>query len=176
MGEFLYDGNKQLFVIANHFNSKGGDHPHSAAVQPPVRTSEVQRIAQATEVRNFVADLATKSGNQARVVVLGDINDYQFSPTLATLTDNGSLLKALINDLPANERYSYIFDGNSQTLDHILVSPNIKGYAYGVVHINAEFADQASDHDPQILRILTGCNTEPLPERCRPGSPVVDVE
>ncbi|WP_063819079.1 lamin tail domain-containing protein [Herbidospora cretacea] len=176
VGEFLYDGNKQLFVIANHFNSKGGDHPHSAAVQPPVRTSEVQRVAQATEVRNFVADLAAKSGNQARVVVLGDINDYQFSPTLATLTDNGSLLKALINDLPANERYSYIFDGNSQTLDHILVSPNIKGYAYGVVHINAEFADQASDHDPQILRILTGCNTEPLPERCRPGSPVVDVE
>lgn len=176
VGEFLYDGNKQLFVIANHFNSKGGDHPHSAAVQPPVRTSEVQRVTQATEVRNFVADLATKSGNQARVVVLGDINDYQFSPTLATLTDNGSLLKTLINDLPANERYSYIFDGNSQTLDHILVSPNIKGYAYGVVHINAEFADQASDHDPQILRILTGCNTEPLPERCRPGSPVVDVE
>ncbi|WP_245657151.1 lamin tail domain-containing protein [Herbidospora mongoliensis] len=176
VGEFLYDGNKQLFVVANHFNSKGGDHPHSAAIQPPNRTSEVQRIGQATEVRNFIADLAAKSGGTARAVVLGDINDYQFSPTLATLTDNGSLLKALINDLPAGERYSYIFDGNSQTLDHILISPNIKGYSYGVVHINAEFSDQASDHDPQILRILTGCGSEPLPERCRPGSPVVDVE
>nr|WP_062341713.1 lamin tail domain-containing protein [Herbidospora sakaeratensis] len=176
VGEFLYDGNKQLFVVANHFNSKGGDHPHSAAVQPPNRTTEVQRIAQATEVRNFIADLNTKSGGQARAVVLGDINDYQFSPAVGTLTDNGALLKALINDLPAGERYSYIFDGNSQALDHILVTPNIKGYAYGVVHINAEFSDQASDHDPQILRILTGCNTEPLPERCRPGSPVVDVE
>ncbi|WP_062430630.1 lamin tail domain-containing protein [Herbidospora daliensis] len=176
VGEFLYDGNKQLFVVANHFNSKGGDHPHSAAVQPPNRTTEVQRIAQATEVRNFIADLNTKSAGQARAVVLGDINDYQFSPAVGTLTDNGALLKALINDLPAGERYSYIFDGNSQALDHILVTPNIKGYAYGVVHINAEFSDQASDHDPQILRILTGCNTEPLPERCRPGSPVVDVE
>ncbi|WP_026311454.1 endonuclease/exonuclease/phosphatase family protein [Parafrankia elaeagni] len=176
VGEFRYDGDKQLFVIANHFNSKGGDHPLTAAVQPPVRTSEVQRVSQATEVRDFVADLAAKSGNTARVVVLGDINDYQFSPTLATLTDNGALLRTLINDLPANERYSYVFDGNSQTLDHILISPTIKGYSYGVVHINAEFSDQASDHDPQILRILTGCGSEPLPVRCRPGSPVVDVE
>ncbi|WP_243657545.1 endonuclease/exonuclease/phosphatase family protein [Parafrankia sp. BMG5.11] len=175
VGEFLYDGNKQLFVIANHFNSKGGDYPLTAAVQPPNRTSEVQRIGQATEVRDFVADLAAKSGNTARVVVLGDINDYQFSPTLATLTDNGALLKTLISELPVNERYSYVFDGNSQTLDHILISPTIKGYSYGVVHINAEFSDQASDHDPQILRILTGCGSEPLPERCRPGSPVVDV-
>ncbi|MCK9901861.1 endonuclease [Parafrankia colletiae] len=176
VGEFRYDGDKQLFVIANHFNSKGGDYPLTAAVQPPARTSEGQRVSQATEVRNFVADLAAKSGNTARVVVLGDINDYQFSPTLATLTDNGALLRTLINDLPANERYSYVFDGNSQTLDHILISPTIKGYSYGVVHINAEFSDQASDHDPQILRILTGCGSEPLPVRCRPGSPVVDVE
>ncbi|MEX5632826.1 endonuclease/exonuclease/phosphatase family protein [Parafrankia sp. FMc2] len=176
VGEFRYDGDKQLFVIANHFTSKGGDYPLTAAVQPPARTSEGQRVSQATEVRTFVADLAAKSGNTARVVVLGDINDYQFSPTLATLTDNGALLRTLINDLPANERYSYVFDGNSQTLDHILISPTIKGYSYGVVHINAEFSDQASDHDPQILRILTGCGSEPLPVRCRPGSPVVDVE
>ncbi|WP_007515347.1 endonuclease/exonuclease/phosphatase family protein [Pseudofrankia saprophytica] len=175
VGEFNYDGDKQLFVIANHFNSKGGDYPLTAAVQPPNRVSETQRGAQATEVRNFVADLAAKSGNTARVVVLGDLNDYQFSPTLATLTDNGTLLRTLINDLPANEQYSYVFDGNSQVLDHILISPTIKGYGYGVVHINAEFSDQTSDHDPQILRILTGCGGSPLPDRCLPGSPVVDV-
>ncbi|ONH22766.1 endonuclease [Pseudofrankia asymbiotica] len=175
VGEFNYDGNKQLFVIANHFTSKGGDAPLTAAVQPPNRSSEVQRDAQASEVRDFVADLAAKSGNTARVVVLGDLNDYQFSPTLVTLTNDGALLKTLINDLPLNERYSYVFDGNSQTLDHILISPTIMGYSYGVVHINAEFSDQASDHDPQIIRILTGCGSTPLPERCRPGNPVVDV-
>ncbi|GAA1024415.1 endonuclease [Acrocarpospora pleiomorpha] len=174
VGEFLYDGDKQLFVVANHFNSKGGDFPLSAAVQPPVRGSEVQRLKQATEVRDFVQDLATKSGGAARVVVLGDLNDYQFSPVLQTVTGNGTLLKTLIDTLPADERYSYIFDGNSQVLDHILISPAIKGYSYGVVHINAEFSDQASDHDPQIIRILTGCNIDPLPTRCLPGSPVVD--
>ncbi|MDF5754125.1 lamin tail domain-containing protein [Spongiactinospora sp. TRM90649] len=174
VGEFLYDGNKQLFVIANHFNSKGGDYPLTAAVQPPVRGSEVQRLKQATEVRDFVQDLSDKSAGRARVVVLGDLNDYQFSPAIQTITGNGTLLKTLIDTLPADERYSYLFDGNSQVLDHILISPAIKGYSYGVVHINAEFSDRASDHDPQIVRILTGCGSDPLPTRCLPGSPVVD--
>jgi predicted extracellular nuclease len=174
VGEFLYDGNKQLFVVANHFNSKGGDYPLSAAVQPPVRSSEVQRQKQAAEVNEFIQDLSTKSAGRARAIVLGDLNDYQFSPSVATLTGNGTLLKTLIDTLPADQRYSYIFDGNSQVLDHIAVSPAIKGYSYGVVHINAEFSDQASDHDPQIIRILTGCDTDPLPTRCLPGSPVVD--
>jgi uncharacterized protein len=175
VGEFLFDGNKQLFVVANHFNSKGGDHPLTAAVQPPNRVTEVQRLKQATEVRDFVKDLSLKSAGRARVVVLGDLNDYQFSPVLQTLTEGGALLKTLIDTLPVNERYSYIFDGNSQVLDHILISPAIKGYSYGVVHLNAEFADQASDHDPQVVRILTGCDVTPLPTRCLPGSPVVDV-
>ncbi|MFF5243942.1 lamin tail domain-containing protein [Streptosporangium sp. NPDC000095] len=174
VGEFRYDGDKQLFVVANHFNSKGGDYPLSAAVQPPVRSSEVQRVKQATEVRDFVKDLSVKSAGRAEVIVLGDLNDYQFSPTLQTITENGTLLKTLVDTLPVDQRYSYVFDGNSQVLDHILISPAIKGYSYGVVHINAEFSDQASDHDPQIIRILTGCNTDPLPTRCRPGSPVVD--
>ncbi len=175
VGEFLFDGNKQLFLVANHFNSKGGDHPLTAAVQPPNRTSEVQRIQQAAEVRDFVKDLSEKSAGRARVVVLGDLNDYQFSPAVATLTESGTLLKTLIDTLPVDQRYSYVFDGNSQVLDHILISPAIKGYSYGVVHINAEFADQASDHDPQVMRILTGCDVSPLPTRCLPGSPVVDV-
>lgn len=174
VGEFLFDGDKQLFVVANHFNSKGGDFPLSAAVQPPVRGTEVQRLKQSAEVHDFVKDLNEKSAGRARAVVLGDLNDYQFSPAIQTLTGNGTVLKTLMDTLPVEERYSYIFDGNSQVLDHIAVSPSIKGYSYGVVHINAEFSDQASDHDPQIVRILTGCDINPLPARCRPGSPVVD--
>ncbi|MBM7789099.1 endonuclease/exonuclease/phosphatase family protein [Tenggerimyces flavus] len=175
VGEFLFDGNKQLFLVANHLNSKGGDHPLTAAVQPPNRVSEVQRLQQAAQVRDFVKDLSEKSAGRARVVVLGDLNDYQFSPVIQSLTESGTVLKTLIDTLPVDQRYSYIFDGNSQVLDHILVSPAIKGYSYGVVHINAEFSDQASDHDPQVMRILTGCDVSPLPTRCLPGSPVVDV-
>lgn len=53
------------------------------------------------------------------------------------------------------ERYSYVYEGNSQVLDHILVSPNLDTRVdYDVVHINSEFANQTSDHDPQVIRLL----------------------
>lgn len=37
-------------------------------------------------------------------------------------------------------------------LDQILTSPGVRHFEYDSVHINAEFADQDSDHDPQVLR------------------------
>ncbi|WP_165371884.1 lamin tail domain-containing protein [Streptomyces sp. L-9-10] len=150
VGEFTFRG-EQVFVIGNHFNSKGGDQPTHGAFQPPTLGSETQRLSQAKEVHDFVSGLLAKD-RKAKVVVLGDLNDYQFSKPLTTLTRGGVLID-LMDKLPKNERYSYVYDGNSQTLDHILVSPAIKKPVYDVVHINAEFADQASDHDPQVVRI-----------------------
>lgn len=41
----------------------------------------------------------------------------------------------------------------SDVLDHILVSHNISNFTYQVVHINAEFASQVSDHDPQVVDV-----------------------
>jgi hypothetical protein len=41
-------------------------------------------------------------------------------------------------------------------LDQILVSGNLLGnfpIDYDPVHVNSEFADQASDHDPQVARL-----------------------
>jgi predicted extracellular nuclease len=63
-----------------------------------------------------------------------------------------------VKDLPARERYSYVFEGNSQVLDQILVGPNIREHfppVYDVVHVNSEFADavQASDHEPAVARV-----------------------
>lgn len=150
VGEFTFQG-EPVFVIANHFTSKGGDQPLHGRYQPPARSSETQRAAQATEVNTFVKSLLAADKN-AKAVVLGDLNDYEFSRTMTTLTA-GKVLTPLISTLPANERYTYVYDGNSQTLDHILTSPAVTSYDYDVVHINAEFADQASDHDPQIVRI-----------------------
>ena len=54
--------------------------------------------------------------------------------------------------LPKKERYSYVYQGNTQVLDQVLTSPAIRGFDYDSVHINAEFANQTSDHDPQIIR------------------------
>ncbi|MGW3241918.1 endonuclease/exonuclease/phosphatase family protein [Streptomyces sp. NPDC001070] len=150
VGEFRFHG-EPVFVIANHFNSKGGDQPLHSRYQQPVRSSETQRKLQATEVNTFVKSLLA-ADKHANVVVLGDLNDYEFSDTVSTLTSDG-VLKDLLTTLPKSERYTYVYEGNSQSLDHILLSPGLRSFDYDVVHINAEFADQASDHDPQIVRI-----------------------
>ena len=149
--EFVFNG-QRLYVIANHFNSKGGDQPLTGKFQPPVRSSEVQRHQQATIEAGFVQQIRAIDPS-ANVVVLGDLNDFEFSETIHILEAAG--LSDLYDTVPLAERYSYVFEGNSQTLDHILVSGSLLGRSrLDVVHVNAEFADQASDHDPSVVRIL----------------------
>ncbi|MDX2211883.1 MAG: DUF3616 domain-containing protein [Oculatellaceae cyanobacterium bins.114] len=151
VGEFLFNG-QTVFVVGNHFNSKGGDQSLFGPNQPPTLNSEVQRNQQATLVRDFVRSILAINPN-ANVVVAGDLNDFEFSNPLTILEDNGAL-NTLIETLPANERYTYNFQGNAQTLDHILVSDNLLTNLSGfdVVHFNSEFADQISDHDPIVAR------------------------
>lgn len=151
-GEFVFRGHT-VFVIANHLNSKGGDQGLTAQYQPPARSSEVQRHAQATAVNAFVDEIL-KSQKNADVITLGDINDFEFSDTAKILEGDGELWSA-IKSLPKSERYTYDYQGNAQVLDQILVSPSIRkdcGLEYDSVHINSEFSDQISDHDPQVLR------------------------
>ncbi|MGW4932994.1 endonuclease/exonuclease/phosphatase family protein [Streptomyces sp. NPDC004166] len=151
-GEFVFRG-RTVFVIANHLTSKGGDQPLTAQYQPPARSSETQRHLQATEVNTFVKAILAKQGN-ADVVTVGDMNDFEFSDTTKILEGHGELWSA-IKSLPASERYTYDYQGNSQVLDQILVSPSIRrgcDFDYDSVHINSEFHDQISDHDPQVLR------------------------
>ncbi|WP_405711459.1 endonuclease/exonuclease/phosphatase family protein [Streptomyces sp. NBC_00046] len=148
-GEFSFRG-RTVFVVANHFASKGGDESIFAEHQPPARSSEVQRHAQGRAVNTFVKKLLSVQKN-ADVLVVGDINDFEFSGTAEALTA-GRVLYPAIKSLPRSERYSYVYQGNSQVLDQILTSPSIDDFQYDSVHINAEFADQNSDHDPQVLR------------------------
>ncbi|PYJ08196.1 MAG: hypothetical protein DMF06_13450 [Verrucomicrobia bacterium] len=168
-GEFTFSGQK-LILIANHFNSKGGDDPLFGRFQPPVLSSEVQRTQQAQIVNNFVDSILALNAS-AKIVVLGDLNDFPFSTPINTL--KGGVLHALIETLPESERYTYEFDGNAQALDHILVSDNLFSgpFDYDVVHVNAEFVDQISDHDPQVVRLaLTGGPT-PTPTITPPPTP-----
>lgn len=140
-------------MIANHFNSKGGDQGLTAQYQPVVRSSETQRHQQATLVNAFVKDILDTQKN-ADVIALGDINDFEFSGTAQLLEGDGELWSA-IKSLPKSERYTYDYQGNQQVLDQILVSPSIRrgcDFEYDSVHINSEFHDQISDHDPQVLR------------------------
>ena len=160
-GEFRWRG-RTLFAVANHFASKSGDDPLFGHFQPPVRHTEIGpdgRHQQAARVNEFVHDLLA-ADKQARVIVLGDINDFDFSETVDIL-ESGGALTTLFDLLPQNERYSYDFEGNSQVLDQILVSRSLlqPSPEYDSVHMNAEFADQTSDHDPQVARLkVTGRN------------------
>ena len=156
-GEFRWRG-ETYFAVANHFNSKGGDQPLFGRFQPPARPSEAQRHGQAAAVRAF-ADAVLAKDRRANIIVLGDINDFEFSETTDILVGDGSLVD-LPRTLPLAERYTYVFEGNSQVLDHILISRALAdppgprpGFAYDIVHTNSEFADQASDHEPQVVRL-----------------------
>ena len=113
----------------------------------------MQRTQQAQSLRAFVEQVKAVDP-QANVILGGDFNDYQFSAPMKVLTADGALLHDTMWTLPENERYSYVFNGISQTLDHVLVSANLKGStSLQVAHINSEFAVQTSDHDPQVVRV-----------------------
>lgn len=152
-GEFTFRG-KTVFVVANHFVSKGGDDPLFGRFQPPAQPSETQRTAQAAVVNGFVKQLLSADPS-ALIVVLGDLNDSDVATAVKTVA--GTQLIDLPSTLPIAQRYTYVYEGNSEVLDHILLSKAAAGaYAYDVVHVNAEFADQASDHDPQLVWLRTG--------------------
>ena len=153
-GQFTFHG-RTVFAIANHFNSKGGDDPLFGHDQPPNFPSETQRHQQATLVRGFVDQVQAAIPN-ASVVVLGDLNDFDFAQTTDILVGSGTgALTDLPRTLPLAERYTYVFQGNSEVLDHILIGGALATgtFAYDVVHVNSEFPDQSSDHEPQVVRL-----------------------
>jgi len=150
--QFEFQG-KSVIVVANHFNSKGGDQPLFGKNQPPVLKSEVQRMEIAKIVNGFVNDVKAKDPN-ANVILLGDFNDFEWSNPLKTL--KGNVLVDMVENVPADQRYSYSYQGNAQVLDHILVTKNMEAATtVNMVHINSGFMEahgRASDHDPLLIQ------------------------
>ena len=167
VGVFEFNG-KEITIIGNHFKSKGGDDPLFGVNWPPIRVTEVQRKLQAHVVRDFVNDLfaGDPDGN---VIVTGDLNDFEFGEpgegedhpiSIVEGSDSEIPLYNLINNVKKAQRYTYIFDGNSQVLDHMLVSPalNTNSTQVRILHFNASVPDavgedattanRSSDHDP----------------------------
>lgn len=161
---FEFNG-EDVTVINNHFSSKGGSQPIFGTTQPfeqlqnelnpdgtPVVNGSLdERLAQATAVSLAVEEMLTDDPN-AKIAVVGDFNEFEFVRPLEILEEAG--LTNLTNSLPEDERYSFIFQGNSQSLDHILVSDALRPDAqFDAVHVNTEFAEtpeRASDHDPLV--------------------------
>ena len=155
VGRFTFRG-RPVYVIGVHLNSKGGDSALFARRQPPVFASEGKRVRQAATIRDFVARIRLEDPDAA-VVVAGDFNDFQFTEVLRVA--KGDELVNLVEELlPEEERYSYVYQGNAQALDHLLVSKNVfeggkprvqilhryAGYLYG---------ERQTDHDPILAAI-----------------------
>lgn len=162
--DFIFNG-ETVTVVNNHFSSKGGSAPIFGVEQPfearqedaTVNGSLDERQAQATAVNAFVSNILANDP-QANIVVLGDMNEFEFiSPVRDILGEN---LTNTSDALDPNERYSFIFQGNSQQIDHILLSDSlVEGSEVDIVHVNTEFAEtdqRASDHDPLVVGLNLG--------------------
>ncbi len=151
----LIDGHHYIFYV-NHFKSKLGDAAETAA----------RRLAQAQHINALVATHLAQD-TQARVMVIGDFNDYELSPPLLAMTQQGQLTNVL-SRLPEQDRYSFSFGGAAQLIDGLLVSPAVAEAVtwVGVAHVNADFpsfweADisperigfRSSDHDFPLIMI-----------------------
>lgn len=149
---FEFNG-ETVFAVVNHFSSKSGSDPLFGSIQPPNEAASDAREAQGQVVNDFVDDILAIEPD-AKVVVLGDHNDFEFSQPLANLT--GDALTNLADNVPEGDLYSFIFEGNSQAIDHVLVSDSLLPSAdVDYVHVNAdfEFDESGSDHDAVVASV-----------------------
>ena len=93
---------------------------------------------------------------EAAVVVLGDLNELGYATPVRIL--EATPLEDLTGRIAPDDRYTFVFNGNSQLLDHVLVSPGLDRAAdlsVDIVHLNADKAEygRASDHDPIVVEV-----------------------
>lgn len=164
-------------VIVNQLRSLLG-------VDDPVDGHRVRtkRRLQAEYLANFIQARQTADPTE-RIVSVGDYNAFQFNdgyvdsigtikgtPTPAdqVVLASGDLvnpnLADLIDGVPADQRYSYSFDGNAQELDHVLVTTGpqnslvVAGLEFGRMdsdfpesyRSDANRPERVSDHDPIV--------------------------
>ena len=162
-------------VIVNHLRSLSG-------VDDPVDGGRVRakRRAQAEFLADLIQARQAADPNE-RIVSVGDYNAFQFSdgyvdsigtikgtpaPTDEVVLASGDLvtpdLTNLVDTAPADQRYSYSFDGNAQVLDHVLVTANLLPSVRGFHHArnDADFPEslrndatrpeRISDHDMPV--------------------------
>ncbi|WP_058754284.1 endonuclease/exonuclease/phosphatase [Sphingomonas endophytica] len=150
---------EQITTINVHFTSRGGSDPLWGATQPPADAGDSARTAQAAGVKAWVNDKLAADPS-LNVAILGDWNGFYFEQAQTQLTDpaQGGKFTNLNTLLPEEERYSYMFQGNAQQIDHIVVTGGlIEGASYDAVHLNAEFGgDRPTDHDPQLALLKLG--------------------
>jgi uncharacterized protein len=153
--QFVFN-DQVITAISVHSTSRGGSDPLFGAIQPPNDAGDGARTAQATALRSYIDGLLA-ADPAANIAVLGDFNGFTFENAIQTL-ERGGALTDLNRLLAPEERYSFVFEGNAQALDHILVTAGLAANAqYDAVHLNSEQPDtpaRGTDHDPQLATFL----------------------
>jgi predicted extracellular nuclease len=160
---------QRVTVINNHLTSRYGSSPIFGAIQPFVQAGEENRAAQTRALNAYVARLLA-AGKESPIVVLGDLNTFEFTDHLTrNLSGPDRILTNLLEKTDDEGRYSYIYQGNSQLIDHIFVTETLlEGAQLDIVHVNVDFPakgeGEVSDHEPVVARIQ-------LRGQAWPGSP-----
>ena len=152
---------RQIIVVVNHLRSFI-DIELVAGEGVRVRA---KRTAQAESVAGLLQELQTANPATA-VISIGDYNAYQFNDgytdPIAVITGrptpddqvvvdespdlvNPDLVN-LTDGLPAASRYTFIFEGTPQALDHVLVNSVAHAYVqrYAVARANSDFPESPS--------------------------------
>ncbi|PYE52933.1 ExeM/NucH family extracellular endonuclease [Deinococcus yavapaiensis] len=143
-------------VIANHFKSKGC----GSATGLNADLSDGQgcwnqlRKEQATALLDFVTQIKTNTKDND-VLVMGDLNSYGAEDPINVLTSGG--FESLNLRVPAEKRYSYVFDGFSGYLDHALSTASLSSQVTGITEWHAN-SDEPTVFDYQVeFRNTPGC-------------------
>ncbi len=137
----IQKGDLKITALSNHWGSQSHQEPC--------------RVAEAEYVRQQAASLQAQGRN---VLVAGDLNDFEYSPSLTRLQQGGTLSDLWNKDLPGGA-YSYKFDGHLQTLDHITVTAGLKSRVSDMryIHLDNDVYERRpadgtgiSDHDPPL--------------------------
>lgn len=165
----------EFTVVVNHLKSLLGynDPKQKANVR-------LKKRLQAEFFAKFVQERQT-SNPKERIMLLGDFNAFQFNDGILdvigtikgkpagkteVLNPSEDLVNPdlidLVDAIAAPQRYSFVFDGNAQALDHILITETLRKHTtgFGYARINADYPEayrndgtrfeRFSDHDPAI--------------------------
>ena len=142
----------KVIVVANHFNSKGGDQPLYSRFQPPNRVTEVQRLLQAQEVRNFVDDLQ-EIAPRANIVVLGGTAAVKRKISLRSSDKAGAFASASISYPDLAEMLEV--DRVVPVRARYQTGANTRGQVAGLVAYTYFAQDGATKDDPSNLKRFT---------------------
>jgi predicted extracellular nuclease len=143
-------GSVPFTVIANHFKSKSC----GTATGPDADQGDGQSCWNARR-QTQAAAIVKLSETVPNPLVLGDLNSYTKEDPIKVL-EQGGLVGQTERFVPAAQRYSYVFDGQSGELDHVLAGSSLSRLVSGasIWHINSDeplILDYNTEYNPPAL-------------------------